>query len=440
MDTAKIVAGEIRIINRLLQAHGVRAYTSPQQTAVIKSGFIRYGLRLAAGEQLRKVESIQREFAIALTRGRKTQERVPARLSELPPAIEVPHPCPEPLLWSYRKLAKTAPHTMLAGRSYLAEPKEEYVNFDDAPHTLIAGITGAGKSVLLQTMLLSLCLNTPPGELQLVICDLKNEDMLPFRSLPHVVRFAGTHADAVDAIQQVQAEKDARVADPSRKPYRLILVVDELAQLAQDKVARDALGDLASIGRSKWVHLLAATQHPTKEGGMGALMKANFGLRLVGLVAPGQAHVATGLPGSGAHLLPGKGSFLRCERGRALRFQGYFIALDDVQSMAGYAAQQWRGQKVEPLPMAALPSADPARIPDALVRVFEQYMGTDGQLLRGGLAAALRALHGDDAPTAGKRYQMECQKVNAWLEIYFTSLHHDASLSGDHTSNEQCSA
>lgn len=345
MEIQRLVTAEIGLINRMLQAHNIRARTSLGRTAVVKSSFVSYGLAIAPGERMSKIESMTRELSNTLT-SKRTQligkrERVPARLSDYPPAIEVPHPEPQPLIGYYGAIRSTSAHTMLLGKSYINGPRVERVSFDEAPHALVVGITGAGKSVLQQLMLLSLCHATSPADLRIVLIDLKNEDMLPFAHLPHIERFAGTPSEAIAAIRSVRDEKDRRVADPTRKPYRLVLWIDELAQLAQEKEAREALGDIASIGRGKLINLVAATQYPTAEGGMGPLMKANFPLRLVGMVAPGQSHIATGRPKAHADLLPGKGAFLRCQGPDVYRIQSYYIDPNDVSGMVGYVAEEW---------------------------------------------------------------------------------------------------
>lgn len=345
IDTHALMHAEIKLINRLLAAHSVQAKTEWERTRCIQSGFISYGLSMATGERMAKIEAVTRELSNALTEKRcrltGKRQRVPARLSDYPPSIEVPHPDPRPLIGYFGPMRSMPLHTMLLGKSYINGPQNERVSFDDAPHALIVGITGAGKSILQQMMLLSLCYATSPVDLRIVLIDLKNEDMTPFARLPHVECFAGTPAAALDAIRAVRDEKDRRVADPTRKPYRLLLWIDELAQLAQEKEAREALGDLASIGRSKWINLVAATQYPTVEGGMGPLMKANFPLRLVGMVAPGQAHIATGRPQTGADLLPGRGAFLRCHGPEVYRLQAYYVEREAVSGLVGMVDDEW---------------------------------------------------------------------------------------------------
>ncbi len=257
--------------------------------------------------------------------------------------IEVQHPFPKALHWSPRLLDVTPAHTMLLGKSYENGATNEVFSFDESVHCLVAGITKAGKSVLLQNMLLSLCHATSPDDLKIILVDLKNEDMVAFEHLPHIMTFAGTREQAMDAIRFVVAEKDKRVANRGYKPYRLVLWIDELAQLADNKEARQALGDLASIGRSKLINLVGATQHPTEAGGLGTMLKANFPLRLVGMVANGQSHIATGRPKLHAELLPGKGAFLRIEGPRVVRFQSFMLDAPLLTFGVDAVMRQWCG-------------------------------------------------------------------------------------------------
>ncbi|MCB0111894.1 MAG: AAA family ATPase, partial [Caldilineaceae bacterium] len=352
MNTTQLMRQEARLINRMFQRNDVRAKVDPRQTVNVAVGYISYGLQLPMNERFAKVEGLQRELSNLLTNHRQ-RSGIPGSIQVIPVstprlALEVPHPQPEPLLWSPRKTTTTAAHTMLIGRSFLNGPQDERIAFDDAPHTLICGITGAGKSVLLQTMLLSLCAGTSPDELRLVLIDLKNEDLVPFERLPHVETFAGTRESAVSAIESVVREKDRRIAQRGHKPHRLVLVIDEMAQLAGMPEVKEALGDLASIGRSKWINLIGATQHPTDKGGLGSMLKANFPVRLVGMVAPGQSHIATGRPATHADLLPGKGAFLRCQGPDVYRFQSFYIEPADVAGMAKYIAKDIWQRQAEP--------------------------------------------------------------------------------------------
>jgi hypothetical protein len=344
MDVRKLATAEVNAINRTFTEFGIVARVAPQQgTLIANSSHIAHRLQRGDGVRIDAIAKRLPEIRQALARVRG-QDELPVRLQW--PLLETPHPSPVPLRLP---TLQAKPHEMLIGRAYTSrhEVKDERITFDDSPHVLIAGITNAGKSVLAQTMLLSLVANTSPADLQLVIVDLKNEDMTPFAGLPHVARFARRPAEALDAIRMVQAEKEKRIDKPNRKPFRLVLWIDEVAQLANDKDAIEMLGDIASIGRSKAINLVVATQHPTASGGIGGLMKANFPLRLVGMVAPGTAHIATNRPNTGAEQLPGKGAFLYLQSNDVHRFQSFYVSADDVYRYAQQVERRWTGtQKI----------------------------------------------------------------------------------------------
>ena len=329
MDIRQLMAQEAALITTMFKRNGIRAKVDPRKTICVATGYISYGLLMAMDERFANVEKLQRELSTVLGNMRRKAgfpgdiQAIPVSFPRL--ALELPHPHPEPLLASNAALTSAKPHTMLIGRSYIDGPHDEFVSFDDTPHILVVGMTGAGKSVLMQIMLLSLAAGTSPADCKFVLVDLKNEDLVPFEKLPHTLTFAGNRDTALDALRFVYAEKEKRVANRGYKPYRLVTIIDEMAQLAGDSEARAILGDLASIGRSKDINLIGATQHPTEKGGLGSLLKANFPLRLAGMVSPGLSYAATGRPQTHADLLPGKGAFLRLQGPQVYRIQSYYV-------------------------------------------------------------------------------------------------------------------
>ena len=341
MEPKELFMVEGNIINSFFKSNTIRAKVDWKSSIIVKTGYFRYGLLLDPRERFNAIESSQRELQTILAKNRgklgiKTiigRKEIPFTLipSSFPTlALETPHPSPVPLLNSNATIFDGQPHTMSLGRSYTTGVNEEMGDLTASPHWLICGITSAGKSVLLQNMLTCLAARTPSEELKFFLIDLKNEDLVPFQRLPHTLEFAGTVEKAMRILKFVENEKNKRIEDPTYKPYRLVLAVDEMAHLAGIKEANQILGRLASIGRSKWINLIGATQHPTKEGGMGALLKANFTTRCVGQVAPGQSQYATNRPGTHAELLPGFGAFLRCEGPSVYRFQSYYLPSESV--------------------------------------------------------------------------------------------------------------
>lgn len=336
----EVIKAEIASLNNLFKQRHLLVKIVKAENVL--SSFVRYELRLHTSQSFKDIESLTRELAVAINRVRAkyhlpSTEVIPVTKPYF--ALEVDHPNPKTLLWPIRKTLHTLPHTMLLGLSAI-NSKKEVISFDKTPHTLIAGITGAGKSVLLQMMLISLAYSTSPNELELILVDLKNEDLVPFKDLPHTKLFAGSKDKAREAIIDLVAEKDRRIAEGSKSDKRIVLVIDELAQVSDDKIIQKSLKDLISIGRSKKINIIAATQSVTKDGGLGSMMKSNFTCRLVGKVASGLSAIATGLPGMFAHLLPGKGSFLRIEND-SHRFQSFYIDMQDVELMMNETCKKY---------------------------------------------------------------------------------------------------
>lgn len=365
MELKALLTAEATTINNFFKLNSIRAKVD-QANSLFRdptAGFVRYALKLDQTQRFDRIEKAIRELSAVVSDGRR-RLRLPA-VQAMPVSvprfgIEIPHPQPAMLNWSPRLLDQTQPHAMTIGRSYENGSQGESICFADSPHILVAGTTGAGKSVLLQNMALSLTYSTAPADLRIIMIDLKNEDMLPFAALPHVT-FCGKREQAVDYIRFAVEEKDKRVDEPTYRPYRLILWIDEMAQLANDKAAIAALDDLASIGRAKQVHLVGATQHPTSDGGMGSLMAANFTTRLVGMVAPGMSYAATRHKQLHADLLPGRGAFLRIEGPNIVRFQSFNLDKPSLGFGVDQVIAKWRK------PVSVLPVANGSPVDHALI-------------------------------------------------------------------------
>lgn len=320
---------EMRTINRFFADYKINATVSRDNAFIAGKSFVVFGVRLGAGARISKIESHLRELGEAL--GQLRQRPTPVRLRTQPLQLELPHPAAEPL--HLPKGAIVPPHSMLLGQSFgfSGQPQQEIVNFQQAPHTLLAGTTGSGKSNLLSLMLWSLCANTPPEDLRLVLIDLKNEDMQPFVGLPHVAKTAMSLDKAASAVRWVLNELDQRISSGEKQTQRLVLVVDELAEMRRADGAVDMLASILGMGRSKLVNVVAATQKPTVDV-IGSTNKSNYTLRLVGKVKSAKdGEVAAGTSGTGAEFLPGNGSFLYVDGMESRRFQAYFVP--DIETM-----------------------------------------------------------------------------------------------------------
>nr|HRJ44663.1 FtsK/SpoIIIE domain-containing protein [Caldilineaceae bacterium] len=273
-DPITHAAQEIALINDLFRAHGVRAGIDPSGAgSLIAPQYWSYLVRVDLRETPESVHKLHRAIANLIANQR--QARTPVRISDAPLAIELPALQPRPLTWRKANW-KAGPERMIAGKRYSLFHGEEQIVIDLArqPHTLVAGATGAGKSVLLQMLVVSLAVNTPPDQIELWFCDLKNDDLVALRGLPHIRCQATSERQAAALIDRLHAEKERRIATHTYD-RRILLVVDEQAELARltDTVAQ--MNSLLSVGRSIAINLLIATQEPTKAV-LGGLSSRNF--------------------------------------------------------------------------------------------------------------------------------------------------------------------
>lgn len=340
---AKQLNRDIKAINRTFRAFGVGARTRSPLTAVGGDQLIIFRLQTKAGQAISKIDGLLPELSEAISRSRRQQTLV--RLLRYPLRLETTHPFRKPLQWGAGALDNGQPHAMLLGRTYDNGGRNLWVALDEHPHTLVAGATGAGKSIGLDNMLLGLCWHTSPADLRLALIDMKNTDLVPLARLPHVDLLATDHQPAFDALAQAGELLRRRQAERIDTP-RLLIVVDEYTDLVGDAGAIDHADRIARQGRSAGIHLLIATQHPTSKALGGSTVKNNFLTRCIGQVADASAASnAAGRPGTHAELLPGKGAFLLVHGMDATRFQSYYMDGVTIESTITRIARKWDGER-----------------------------------------------------------------------------------------------
>lgn len=202
-------------------------------------------------------------------------------------------------------------------------------------HVLIAGTTGSGKTALARTLLASLALYNEPDDLRFVLIDPKGRGFGMLQRLPHVTGpVVNDPVDAIALLKTVVGEMELRDRSGANRPV-IVVAVDELADLMQagGKQVEALLTRLAQRGREAGIHLVACTQKPSASL-IGSAMKANFPVRLVGMVASrDEARYATGIPDSGAEHLGGKGDFLLVAGGDPLRFQSAWMGPHEYEEI-----------------------------------------------------------------------------------------------------------
>ena len=321
-------------IETVLGAHKVPARV---WQAKVTPRFVRFDITTAIGTRLTKVSNLAEELAFSL--GVRTA-RVYREGGVL--HVEVPRDTPRAvdLAETCGNLPTVPPFCAVLGIDESGAPLLVRLDSPDVAHLLLAGTTGSGKTALLRTLLTSLAMHNHAGMLQLALIDPKGRGFGPLGALPHIWRNSGVVQEpgaAVELLGALVAEMERRDR-LNRSLPRIIVAIDELADLLQSggKPVGESLQRLTQRGREAGLHVVAATQRPAAAL-VGGLVKANFPVRLVGsVVSPEDAKVASGIGGSNAERLLGRGDFLLIAKGQAIRFQAAYA---DSRELASLVAQ-----------------------------------------------------------------------------------------------------
>ena len=293
---------------------------------------IRFQLIPDAGARLRRFVDLSEELALTLG---ASSCRIFRHRDTL--QVEVPRlqRATVSLLSLCERFHEIPPCSTVLGLEHDGRPLLLSLPSPDVSHVLIAGSTGSGKTELARSMIASLIRFNRQAQVQLLLVDPKNRGFAPFRESLHLLEPVITDTgQAVQALHHL-VEEMVRRDQQGRSLPRIVLFIDELADLAlvAPREMEHLLSRLAQRGRQAGIHLIACTQKPTANV-VGTLVKANFPVRLVGAVtSPEDAKVATGLARTGAEKLLGQGDFLAIARGESIRFQAAFISPQEIRSL-----------------------------------------------------------------------------------------------------------
>ncbi len=313
--------GQANVIEHVLANHKIH---SRVWGGAVTPRFIRYDLTTAAGVRVQKVLALKDEIALSLSVSDVRLYRKDGAIR-----VEVPRTRPSTvrLLPLVRSLPKLPPLAAVLGVDEEGVPLLLRLPSPDVAHVLVAGTTGSGKTALLRSLVLSLAMHNAQRLLQLVLIDPKRRGFGALAGLPHLVRpVIDETDDAIETLQDLVGQMERRDQEKRNSPA-LVVVIDELADLRMvgGKKVEDTLTRLTQRGRESGIHVIVATQRPAATV-VGSLVKANLPVRLVGAVgSPEDAKVATGIAGSGAERLSGRGDFLLVSRGQTIRLQAAYI-------------------------------------------------------------------------------------------------------------------
>jgi S-DNA-T family DNA segregation ATPase FtsK/SpoIIIE len=351
----------------------------------------------AAGTKVSKVASLADDLALGLSRKVRIIAPIPgkARIGfELPNDRRIPVSMRE-LVEDQRFLDLKAPLPCVLGRDIVGAPY--FADLASMPHVIVAGATGAGKSVGLNVMLVSLLFRKTPAELRMLMIDPKVVELAPFDRIPHMLlpvvtdmkqaanalkwavdemerryqlfanagtKNIGTYNGWVEKVErgearppkpvkvaaisaeglevEVPAAKDGSdVAIPERLPY-IVIVIDEFADLMmqQGKDVEASVARLAQKARAAGMHVILATQRPSVDVITG-MIKANFPTRIAFRVAQ-KVDSRTILDEQGAEHLLGRGDMLVKMNGATdtRRVQCPFVSEEEVQRITDFLRAQ----------------------------------------------------------------------------------------------------
>ncbi|MEA4965747.1 MAG: DNA translocase FtsK [Oscillospiraceae bacterium] len=326
----------------------------------------RYELQLNRGVKLSKITSLSEDIALSLGATGVRISAIPEKLSVV--GIEVPN----------RQVSTVFAREVIDSKEFAASKSRISFavgkdiggnriigNIAKLPHLLIAGTTGSGKSVCMNSLIISLLYKSTPDEVRMIMIDPKMVELGVYNGIPHLLipvvtdpkKASGSLQWAVTEMMRrysIMAESGTRdiasynkiiEGNPERKKLpQIVLVIDELADLmlVAAKEVEESICRVAQMGRASGVHLVIATQRPSANVITG-LMKANIPSRIAFAVASAMESRII-LDTSGAEKLVGRGDMLYAPlgEGKAKRIQGCFITDEEVQRVAEFVKQGGR--------------------------------------------------------------------------------------------------
>lgn len=324
----------------------------------------RFEFEPAPGVKVNRIASLSKDLALAL---KATRIRVLAPIpGKSAVGIEVPNKertlvCLKSGLLDNQFEKSDSPLTIVLGEDITGKPVVD--DIAGMPHMLIAGTTGSGKSVCINTIILSLLYHCSHKDIRFLMIDPKRLELPMYNPIPHLLRRAITQPkQAVAELEHMVDIMELRYRDFARegvrdidgynekmkkkggegKPY-LLIIVDELADLmlTAPSEIEENITRLAQMSRAVGIHLILATQRPSVDVITG-LIKANFPCRIAFQVAS-KTDSRTILDMNGAESLLGRGDmlFLPPGKGSPVRLHGAYISTDEVNGISSLIARKY---------------------------------------------------------------------------------------------------
>ncbi len=414
-DSGKPETGDIKananIIKRTLQNFGINV---EMDEISIGPSVTRYALKPAEGVKLSKIVALNNDLALALAAH-------PIRIEAPIPGkslvgIEIPNSTKTTvglatLLGSEEYQKSDKPLLVSLGKGVTG--KSYFANLAKAPHMLIAGATGSGKSVTIHAVINSLLFRNSPENLKFIMIDPKRVELTLYNNIPHLLTpvitdpkkailalkwAAKEMSRRYDILEQSKVRdidsyhkaalaavaKGAKTDDiPETMPY-IVVIIDELADIMQTypRELESAIVRLAQMSRAIGIHLIISTQRPSVNVITG-LIKANIPTR-VALQVSSQIDSRTILDAPGAEKLLGAGDmlYLGGEMAKPARLQSAFISESEVKKVVKYLVAEYKDEVMGEINLTNSNGPQGAGAPGELARdaIFSADVGSDDDM------------------------------------------------------------
>ena len=353
------IKGNAAIIEKTLESFGITARVVEVN---LGPAVTQYALEVALGTKLSKITALERDLALALAAPTGTiriEAPIPGRSLV---GIELPNRSPEfvPLKKMMESDAMREHASKLAVSLGLdVSGKPIVTEIGRMPHVLIAGQTGSGKSVCINSFLASILFRATPSEVKFILVDPKRVELTGYNGVPHLLSPVIVDPERViSALRWILSEMDRRyklfaqagarnidgyneMSGFQALPY-IVLLIDELADimLFSPVEVEDAITRIAQMSRATGIHMVLATQRPSVDVITG-LIKANIPCRIAFAVSS-QVDSRVILDTQGAEKLLGRGDmlYLPPEQAKPVRIQGSFISDKEINALVSFLKNQ----------------------------------------------------------------------------------------------------